>query len=87
MGWMSHLSDAYDAFSFSCASFSLLLSLMTMTPKNQMTKVKGPGSRMVRAFRYVLNYPLIKSFDCRLVESFLVESQYFCLTFLAQILL
>ena len=80
----SHLSDAYDAFSSSCASFSLLLSLMTMTPTNQMTTVQGPGSLLVCNFCYVLNYPLIESFDCRLVESYLVESQYFqyfCSTF------
>ena len=42
-----------------------------------MTTVQGPGSLLVRVFRYVLNYPLIKSFDCCLVESYLVESQYF----------
>ena len=46
----SHLSDAYDAFSSSCASFYLLLSLMTMNPTNQMTTVQGPGSLLVRAF-------------------------------------
>ena len=77
MGLTSHLSDAYNAFSSSCASFSLLSSLITMTPTNHMTTVQGPGSLLVRAFCYVLNYPLIKSFDCRLVESYLVESQYF----------
>ena len=90
MGRMSHLSDAYDAFSSSCASFSLLSNMMTMTPTNHMTTVQGPGSLLVRAFCYVLNYPLIKSFDFRLVELFLVESQYsqyFGLTFPAQILL
>ena len=74
---MSHLSDAYNAFSSSCASFSLLLSLTTMTPMNQMTTVQGPGSLPVCAFCHVLNYPLIESFDCCLVESYLVESQYF----------
>ena len=58
MGLASHFSDAYDAFSSSCASFSLLLSPMTITPKNQMTKVQGPGSLLVSAFCYVLNYPL-----------------------------
>ena len=45
---------------------------------------------VVRAFRYVLNYPLIKSFDFRLVESYLVDSQYlqyFGSMFPAQILL
>ena len=68
----SHLSDSYDDFSSSCASISLLSSLMTMTPTNQMMTVQGPGSLLVRAFRYVLNYPLIESFDCRLVESYLV---------------
>ena len=87
MGRTSHLSDAYDAFYSSCASFSLLSSLMTMTPTNQMMKVQGPGSLLVRAFCYVLNYPLIESFDFCQLESFLVESQYFGLTFPAQILL
>ena len=52
MGLTSHLSDAYDAFSSSCASFSLLSSLMTMILTNQMTKVQGPGSLLVRAFLY-----------------------------------
>ena len=48
-----------------------------MTPTNHMTTVQGPGSLPVRAFCYVLNYPLIESFDCCPVESCLVESQYF----------
>ena len=86
MGQTSHLSDAYDAFSSLCASLSLLLSLMSMIPTNQMTTVQGPDSLLVRAFRYVLNYPLINSFDFRLVESFLIESQY-SRYFPAQILL
>ena len=70
--------------------FFLLSSLMTMIPKNQMTTVQGPGSLLVRAFHHVLNYPLIESFYFRLVELFLIESQYSCyfgLTFPAQILL
>ena len=41
MGLTSHLSDAYDAFSSSCASFSMLSSLITMTPTNQMMMVQG----------------------------------------------
>ena len=77
MGLTSYLSDAYDAFSSSCASFSLLLSLMTMPPTNQMTTVQGPGSLLVRGFCYVLKYLLIESFDFRLVQSYVVESQYF----------
>ena len=48
-----------------------------MIPTNQTTTIQGPGSLLVRAFRYVLNYPLIESFDFRLVESDLVKSQYF----------
>ena len=87
MGLTSHLSDAYDAFSSSCASFSLLLSPMTTTPTNQMRTVQGPSYFPVCTFRYVLNYPLIELFDCCLVESYLVESQYFQyfrLTFPAQ---
>ena len=77
MGLTSHLSDAYNAFSSSCASFSLLLSPMTMNTTIRTTTVQGPGYFPVRTFRYVLNYPLIESFDCCLVESYLVKSQYF----------
>ena len=87
MGLTIHLSDAYDDFSSSCTSFPLLLSPMTMTPANQMTTVQGPGYFLVRTFLHVLNYPFIESFDCCLVESYLVESQYFqyfCSTFPAQ---
>ena len=69
MGLTSHIFDAYDDFSSSCASFSLLLSPMLMTPTNQMTTVQGPGSLLVHVFCYVLNYPLIESSDCCLVES------------------
>ena len=89
MGRTSHLSDANDAFSSLCASFSLILSLTKTTPTNQTKKVQGPGSLLVHAFHYVLNYTLIESFDFRPVESFIVESQYsqyFGLTFPAQIL-
>ena len=77
MSRTSHLSDAYDDFSSLCASFSLLLSLMTMTPTNQMTTVQGTGSLLVFSFCYLFKYPLIESFYCCLVESYLVESQYF----------
>ena len=59
MGLMSHISNAYDTFSSSCFSFSLLLSPMMMSPTNQMMKVQGPGSLPVRTFLHVLNYPLI----------------------------
>ena len=59
MGLTSHLSDAYDAFSSSCFSFSLLLSLMKMSLKNQMMKVQGPGSLPVCTFLHVLNFPFI----------------------------
>ena len=87
MGLTIHLFDAYDAISSLCASFSLLLSPMTMNPTNQMTTVQGPGYFSVCTFFYVLNYPLIESFDCCIVEPYLVESQYFqyfCSKFLAQ---
>ena len=87
MGLTIHLSDAYDTFSSSCASFSLLLSPMTMTPTNQMTTVQYPGYFLVCTSLYVLNYPLIDSFDCCLVESYLVKSRcfkYFRSTFPAQ---
>ena len=43
MGLTSHLSDAYDSFSSSCVSFSLLLSPMKMTPTNQTMKISGSG--------------------------------------------
>ena len=76
MGRTSHISDAYDDFSSSCASFSLLSSPMTTTPTNQMTTVQGLGSLLVRDFRYVLNYPLIESFDFCLVDSYVVEPKY-----------
>ena len=59
MGLTSHLSDAYDAFSSSCVSFSLLLSPMKMSLTNQMMKFKGPGSPLVLLFLHVLKYPLI----------------------------
>ena len=85
MGRTSHLSDAYNAISYSCFSFSLVLSLMTINPTNQMTTDQGQGSLLVCAFCYVLNYLLIDLFD-RLVESFLIDSQYFQY-FPAQILL
>ena len=85
MGRMLNLSDAYDAFSSFWFSFSFVLSLMTMNPTNQMTTVQGPGSLLVGALFYVLNYLLIKSFD-RLVDSFLIELQY-SRYFRAQILL
>ena len=77
MGLTSHLSDAYDAFSSLCAVFSLLLSLTMMNPTDQMTTVQVPGSLLVGTIRYDLKYLLIKSFDCRLVKSYLVEFQYF----------
>ena len=37
----------------------------------------GSGFTLGSCVRYVLNYPLIKSFDLCLVESYIVESQYF----------
>ena len=53
---------------------------MTMSPTNQMMKVQGTGSLSVRTFIHVLNYPLIKSFDCCLVKSqysLVVSVEYF----------
>ena len=43
-GPTSHLSDAYDDFSSSGFSFSLLLSPITMSLTNLTMKVLGPGS-------------------------------------------
>ena len=49
---MSHLSDAYEAF-------SSLLSPMKMSLTNLAMKVLGPGSPPVHAYLNVLNYMLI----------------------------
>ena len=50
MGQTSHLSDAYDAFSSSCASFPLLLSPMTITLTRVMDQdgIRRPADRDVR---------------------------------------
>ena len=64
MGLTSHISDAYDAFSYSYFSFSLLLSPMKMSLTNLTMKVLGPVSPLVRSFLRVLNYPLIMLVDC-----------------------
>ena len=63
MGLTSHLSDAYNAFSSSCVSFSLLLSPMEMSLTNLTMKVLVPSSPPVCAFLHVLNYPLIVLVD------------------------
>ena len=65
----SHFSDAFDTFSSSCNSFSLLLSPMKMSLTNLTTKVLGPGSPPVCAFLHVFNYPLIVLVDCHLIKS------------------
>ena len=49
MGLTSHLSDAYDNFSSSCLSFSLLLSPIKMSLTNLTMKVLGPDSPPVHA--------------------------------------
>ena len=80
MGMTSHLSDAYDAFSSSCVSFSLLLSLMKMSLSHLTMKVLSPGSPSVRAFLRVLNYPLIVLADCHRIKSLyplVVSFEYF----------
>ena len=60
MGLMSHLSDAYDAFSSSCFYFSSLLSLMKMSLKNLKMKVLGLGSPPVHAlFHFSLKILLV----------------------------
>ena len=46
----------------------------TRLEKNQMTTVQGLGSILVRDFCYVLNYPLIESFDS-------LESSYPCVVY------
>ena len=80
MGLGSHLSDAYDAFSSSCVSFSSLLSPMNMSLTNLTMKVLSPGSPPVCAFIHVLNYPLIVLVDCHLIKSpylLVVSVEYF----------
>ena len=80
MGLMSHLSDAYDAFSSLCFYFSLLVSPMTMYSTNQMMEVQGPGSLPVCTFLHVFNYPSIELVDFILVESqnsLVVSVEYF----------
>ena len=80
MGLTSHLSDAYDDFSSSCVSFSLLLSPMEMSLPYMTMKVLGLGSLPVPAFFHVLNYPLIVLVDCHLIKSLypmVVSVEYF----------
>ena len=61
MGLTSHLSDAYDAFSSSCFSFSFLLSPMKISLTNLTMEVLGPGSPPVHAlFPFSLKIPLVK---------------------------
>ena len=55
MGLTSYLSDAYDAFSSSCFSFSSLLSPMKMSLTSLTMKVLGLGSLPVHA---LLNFSL-----------------------------
>ena len=80
MGLTSHPSDAYDAFSSSCVSFSSILSLMNTSLTILTMKVLGPGSPPVREFLHVFNYPLIVLVDCHLIESLfllVVSVEYF----------
>ena len=64
MGLTSHLSDAYDDFSSSCVSFSLLLSPMKTSLMTILTiKVRVQGSPPVHAFLHVLNYLFIVLVD------------------------
>ena len=80
MGLTSHLSDAYDAFSSSCFSFSSLLSPMKMSLTNLTKKFVGPDSPPVCAFLHVLNYLLIVIVDFHLIESrypLVVSVEYF----------
>ena len=80
MGLTSHLSDAYDAFSSSCFSFSSLLSVVKMSLTNMMMKVLGSVSLPVHSFIHVLKYLLIVLVDCHLIESqypLVVSIEYF----------
>ena len=68
MGLTSHLSDAYDAFSYYCVSPSLILSLMKMSLMTSLKMmVLGPGSPLVRDFLHFLNYLLIVLVDCHVM--------------------
>ena len=84
----SSLEDGSDESSFKCIRiffffvlfFLFFLIPMTMSPTNHMMKVQGLGSLPVRTFFDVLNYPMIESFDCCLVESqysLIVSVEYF----------
>ena len=56
----SHLSDAYNNFSYSCFSFSLLLSPMKISQTDMKMKVLGPGSHPVHAiFHFSLKILLV----------------------------
>ena len=81
MGLTSHLSDAYDAFSYYFVSSSLILSLMKMSLMTSlMMMVLGLGSPPVHAFLRIMNYLLIVLVDCRVMESpnpFVVSVEYF----------
>ena len=58
----------------------ILILPMKMSLTNLTTKVLVSGSPPVRAFRYVLNYPLIMLVDCHLIESsypLVVPVEYF----------
>ena len=77
---MSHLSDAYDTFYFSCVYFSSLLIPIKMSLTNLTMKVLGPGSLPVCASFHILNYPLIVLVDCHIIKSpypLVVSVEYF----------
>ena len=59
MGLISHLSDAYDAFSSMSVSFSSLLSPMSMSLTNQIMKVLGPGFLPFHTFYLSLKIALV----------------------------
>ena len=67
---MSHIFDAYGAFSSYCVSSSLILSLMKISLMTSLTvMVLGLGSPPVCALLHFLNYLLIVLVDCHVMES------------------
>ena len=80
MGLTSHLSDAYDDFSYYYVSSSLVLSLTKMTLMTSLTMmVLGLCLPPVCAFLQFLNYLLTVLVDCHITETpnpFVVSVEY-----------
>ena len=84
MGQTSHISDAYDAFSSYCISFSLISSLMKVSLMTILTMMALDPGLPLNLFHLLCahfwNYPLIVFVDCHVMESqnlFVVSVEYF----------